>query len=255
MHDQQPFVHCTVDQGLATIRFFHPGHNSLPSDLLRQLSEEILRLGQSEDVRLILLRSEGEKTFCAGASFDELSAIEDEKTGLNFFSGFANVINAIRTCGKLVICRVHGRAIGGGVGIAAAADYTMATHWATIRLSELAVGIGPFVIGPVVERKLGLTAFTQLALTPTEWQTAEWCKSKGLYMEVFEKVEQLDNYCAHFINQLLSYSPQALAELKDVFWQGTEHWDQLLKDRATISGKLILSDYSKQAIAAFKSKS
>ena len=250
----QAFVTRNIENGLCTIAFHHPAHNSLPSELLSAMSSEILLAGLNPEVKLILLRSEGEKTFCAGASFDELLSITNKTEGLHFFSGFANVINAIRTCKKIVIARVHGKAIGGGVGIAAAADYSMATKWATFRLSELAVGIGPFVIGPAVERKIGLANFAKLSLTPAEWQTAEWAKNIGLYQESFETVEQLDNYLKVLIDNLLSYSPMALAELKKVFWQGTDHWDSLLIERANISGELILSDYAKSAIQSFKVK-
>ncbi len=161
----------------------------------------------------------------------------------------------MRKCPKIIVARVHGRAIGGGVGLAAASDYALSCDWGTIRLSELAVGIGPFVIGPVVQRKIGISAFTQLSLTPADWQTAEWAKSKGLYQEVFENVEKLDNYLWHFINQLKGYNPEALSELKKIFWEGTEDWDSLLTNRAAISGRLILSPFSKNEIARFKQKS
>ncbi|MDQ3141981.1 MAG: enoyl-CoA hydratase/isomerase family protein [Bacteroidota bacterium] len=255
MSESTGFVESSLENGLMTIRFFHPAHNSLPSDLLIRLAQQIQSAGQNSSVKIIILKSEGDKTFCAGASFDELIKIENLEQGQSFFSGFANVINACRKIDKIVLARVHGKAIGGGVGIAAAADYCLANKWATIRLSELAVGIGPFVIGPVVERKMGFSAFSQLALNPSEWQTAAWAKEKGLFMEVFETTAQLDEYIIYFTNMLLTYSPQALKELKRIFWQGTNHWDQLLIDRAEISGRLILEEHAKSAIAAFKQKS
>ena len=251
----QGYVLSQISDGVCTISFFHPAHNSLPAYLLRELSIKIEEAGHSPDVHLIVLRSEGEKTFCAGASFDELVRIENESQGLEFFSGFARVINSMRKCPKIIVARVHGRAIGGGVGLAAASDYALSCDWGTIRLSELAVGIGPFVIGPVVQRKIGISAFTQLSLTPADWQTAEWAKSKGLYQEVFENVEKLDNYLKNFINQLKGYNPEALSELKKIFWEGTEDWDSLLTNRAAISGRLILSPFSKNEIARFKQKS
>lgn len=237
--------------GITTITFYHPSHNSMPGKLLAELKYAIELAGKDDDCTLIVLQSEGDRTFCAGASFDELVAIEDFPTGKEFFQGFARVINAIRTCPKIVIGRVQGKAVGGGVGIASACDYCMATKYASVKLSELAVGIGPFVIGPAVERKVGLSAFSQMALNATEWQTAAWAKQKGLFTEVFESTEQLDEYIQHFTQDLVQKNPEALSLLKQVFWQGTDHWDALLEERAEMSGKLVLSDYAKNAIRGF----
>jgi methylglutaconyl-CoA hydratase len=243
-----------IKEQVAYITFEHPSHNSLPSLLLTKLQQTITQLGEQNDVLLIVLQSAGDRTFCAGASFDELSAIQDFHTGKKFFLGFANVINAIRKCPKIVIGRVQGRSIGGGVGLSAACDYCMATKFATIKLSELAVGIGPFVIGPAVQRKMRLSAFSQLAINATEWQTAEWAKERGLYQEVFDGIEQLDAYIAHFTGILKQSNPDALRLLKKVFWEGTDDWDALLDERAGMSGMLVLSDFTKNAIAAFKGK-
>jgi methylglutaconyl-CoA hydratase len=241
----------TYHNRVTTIEFFHPAQNSMPGHLLRDLVENIEAAGKDPDTVLILLRSAGDRSFCAGASFTELAAITDFETGHRFFMGFANVINAIRKCPKIVIGRVHGKAVGGGVGLAAACDYCMATKYASVRLSELAVGIGPFVIGPAVERKIGLSAFSQMSLNPTEWQTAEWAKQKGLFTEAFETTGQLDEYIAHFTQKLVNMNPEALAQLKKVFWEGTDHWDSLLSERAGMSGRLILSDFAKNAIQSF----
>ena len=246
-------VRTTHENGIATISFFHPAHNSLPSRLLTALVHAIKTAGEDSSVILLILQSEG-KTFCAGASFDELAAVEDFETGQKFFSGFANVINAMRECPKLVMVRAQGKAIGGGVGLCAAADYCLATQNAAIKLSELAIGIGPFVIGPAVERKMGLSAFSEMALNATEWRTAEWAKNRGLYNEIFETEEKMDDYITYFTNILIKTNPEAMKELKLVFWQGTEGWDKLLSDRAAISGRLVLSDFTKKAIGAFKQK-
>lgn len=240
------------DQGrLRTIEFYHPSHNSLPSNLLEGLVMEIDKAGNNDEVLLIVLKSGGDRTFCAGASFNELASITNEVDGKKFFLGFANVINAIRKCPKIVIGRVHGKAVGGGVGLASACDYALATKFSSVRLSELAVGIGPFVIGPAVERKVGLSAFSQMALNATEWQTAEWAKQKGLYTEAFDTTKQLDDYIDHFTNILLGSNPEALSLLKKVFWESTDHWDDLLDARAQMSGQLVLSDFSKKAINGF----
>lgn len=250
---QQGYVRTDVTtNGVAHIIFYHPNHNSLPSRLLAELAAAFDAAGKNPAAKVVVLRSAEHKTFCAGASFDELSAIADYDTSLAFFSGFGNVINAMRRCPKIVIGRIHGKAVGGGVGLAAATDFCMASHWASVRLSELAVGFGPFVIGPAVERKIGAASFAQMALNPSEWLTAEWAKGKSLFQEVFETVEQLDAYIDHFCQKMCVYSPEALAELKRIFWQGTEHWDTLLHERAAISGRLALSDFTKQAIAEFK---
>lgn len=247
----QGYVKSYRSEGISTIEFFHPAHNSLPSNLLSQLATTISSEGASDEVILIVLRSAGDRTFCAGASFDELVAIEDEQRGLDFFMGFANVINAIRTCHKLVIGRVQGKAVGGGVGLASAVDYCMATKYASVKLSELAVGIGPFVIGPAVERKLGLSHFSQMAINAKEWFTAEWAKSHGLFHEVFDNAEFMDDYLGRFLTTLKGMNPEAMKDLKKVFWEGTEHWDELLKERAAISGKLVLSSFSKETIKSF----
>ena len=249
---QLGYVKTTIDQKIATIEFFHPSHNSLPGNLLRQLKENIDAIGDNPEVQLVILKSSGERTFCAGASFDELSAIEDFETGKTFFLGFANVINAMRKCPKIIICRVQGKAVGGGVGLASAADYCMASKYASIKLSELAIGIGPFVIGPAVERKMGLSAMSQMALNATEWQTAQWGKERGLFAEAFDSTEQLDEYIAHFSEKLINSNPEALAGLKKIFWEGTDHWDVLLDERAAMSGRLILSEFTKKAIGRFK---
>lgn len=250
---QQGYVRTDIaPTGVATISFFHPNHNSLPSRLLTGLVTAFETAGQDPAVKVIVLRSDEHNTFCAGASFDELAAIADFETGQRFFAGFGNVINAMRKCPKIIVGRIHGKAVGGGVGLAAATDYGMASKYASIRLSELAVGFGPFVIGPAVERKVGIGAFSQLTLTPAEWQTGEWAKSKGLFQECFDSVEQLDAYIIHFSQNLCSYSQEALKELKTILWQNTAHWDTLLAERAAISGRLALSDFTKNAIAAFK---
>lgn len=248
---QHGYVKSESTGKVTTIEFYHPAQNSLPGDLLAELTSAIYKAGHDPETLLIVLRSAGDRTFCAGASFTELSAIDNQESGLRFFSGFANVINAIRKCSKIVIGRVHGKAVGGGVGLAAACDYCMASKYATIRLSELAVGIGPFVIGPAVERKIGLSAFSQMALNAVEWQTAEWGKQKGLFTEAFETVEQLDAYLQHFTAELVSKNPEALSALKEIFWAGTGHWDELLAERAAISGRLILSDFAREAINSF----
>lgn len=236
---------------VTTIEFYHPAQNSMPGHLLADLVSHIEQAGKDEKTIIIILRSSGDRTFCAGASFTELAAIVDFESGKTFFMGFANVINAIRKSPKIIIGRVHGKAVGGGVGLAAACDYCMASKYASVRLSELAVGIGPFVIGPAVERKIGLSAFSQLSINAEEWQTAEWAKQKGLFAEAFETIEQLDAYIDHFTTHLATKSPEALKELKKIFWEGTEHWDRLLEKRAEISGRLILSDISKNAIGSF----
>lgn len=252
---QQGYVQTKIENQIATIEFFHPAHNSLPGRLLAELTAAIQSAGDNDSVRLLVLKSGGDRTFCAGASFDELAAIEDFATGKRFFMGFANVINALRRCPKFVIGRVPGKAVGGGVGLAAATDYCMATKYASVKLSELAIGIGPFVVGPAVERKVGASAFAHLAINANEWQTAQWAKAKGLFNEVFDTTEQLDAYIQHLGAQLAGFNPEAMRDLKKVLWQGTEDWDTLLEKRAELSGRLVLSDFTKNAIAAFKARS
>lgn len=243
-----------TEGGICTITFTHPAHNSLPGKLLAALKAAIERAGADESVRVILLQSGGERTFCAGASFDELVAIRDEAAGKTFFSGFAGVINAIRKCPKFVLGRVQGKAIGGGVGLACATDYCAATQYASVKLSELAIGIGPFVVGPAVARKVGTAAFQQLAINATAFQTAAWAQEKGMYAEVFNDTEALDKHLQDLAQQLAQSNPEAMRELKRSSWMGTDHWDELLAERAAISGQLVLSDFTRNAIAQFKAK-
>jgi len=245
------FIETQIENKIATLIFSHPASNSFPSDLLQKLTEELNTLSINKDVNVIVLQSEG-KTFCAGASFDELLSITDFETGKKFFSGFANVINAMRKCSKIIIGKIQGKAVGGGVGLASACDFAFAYQDASIKLSEIAIGIGPFVIEPAVSRKIGKTAMTQLTLLPNAWQTADWALSKGLYVDIFDSYGELDEATLAFAKKLSTYNPEALSEMKKVFWEGTENWDQLLYDRAAISGKLVLSDFTKNALSEFK---
>lgn len=251
---QQGSVKTETHNGITTIEFFHPQSNSLPRKLLEELTHAIHGAGNEKETKVIILRSAGEKAFCAGASFDELAAVSNKEEGLQFFSGFAHVINAMRKCPKLIIARIHGKCVGGGVGIAAAADYAIAVEGAEVKLSELAVGIGPFVVGPAVERKIGTAAFSHLAIDATMWRSADWAKRKSLYSELYATVTEMDESISRLSHTLSHSSPEAMLELKHIFWKGTEHWDQLLMERAAISGKLITGSFSKNAIAAFKAK-
>lgn len=251
---EQEYVRSETHNGITSIEFYHPQSNSLPGKLLEQLAHEIHFAGTHEETKVIVLKSAGEKAFCAGASFDELIKIETEEDGLKFFSGFEQVINAMRRCPKFIIARVHGKCVGGGVGLAASADYAIAVTGADIKLSELAVGIGPFVVGPAVERKIGTAAFSALAIDASMWRNCDWAKRKGLFAEVHENVANMNESVNRLANTLAHSNPEAMAEMKKVFWQGTDHWDELLKERAAISGRLILSEFSRSAIEKFKKK-
>lgn len=245
-------IRTEIANNIAKVTFSHPASNSFPSSLLQQLTDELKSLNKNENVIIIVLQSEGLGAFCAGASFDELVAISNYEEGSKFFSGFANVINAMRKCSKLIIGRIHGKAVGGGVGLAAACDYTFATQKSDIKLSEIAIGIGPFVIEPAVSRKIGKTALAEMTLTPALWKSADWAKEKGLFTEIFDTVEDLDNRLETYTNELSQYNGEALADMKKVLWEGTDNWDSLLYERAAISGRLVLSDFTKKALEKFK---
>src|SRR4030066_1318487 len=231
-----------IQNNIAVIEFFHPAGNSLPGELLSRLTAAFNELSTNNEVHVIILKSEKENTFCAGASFDELRSISTVEEGNKFFLGFANVINAMRKCSKLIIGRVQGKAVGGGVGLAAACDYCFATEQASIKLSEFTIGIGPFVTAPAVARKMGLAALGELTLDASNWQNAYWAKEKGLFAKVFETAEEMDKEVDNFALKLSQYNPEALKEMKKVLWEGTEHWELLLEERAKISGKLVLSE-------------
>lgn len=254
MQHAEGYVRSEIEHGIATIEFFHPSSNSLPGPVLSDLAKTINDIGTDDRVKVIILRSAGDRVFCAGASFDELVAIENEVQGKVFFNGFANVINAMRKCHKFIIGRIHGKAVGGGVGVAAATDYAIAVESASVKLSELAVGIGPFVVGPAVERKIGVSCFSQLAIDASEWRSAEWAKKHGLYAELHTSPEEMDDAISQLAERLSHSSPEAMAQLKKAFWHGTEHWDALLSERAAISGRLVLSEFTRNAINKFKTK-
>lgn len=237
-----------------TIEFYSPQSNSLPGDLLSELATQIHSAGLDDEVKLILLRSAGDRAFCGGASFAELSRIQTAQEGEDFFSGFAHVINSMRKCPKFIICRVQGKAVGGGLGLIAASDYAIALTGAEVRLSELSLGIGPFVIGPAVERKIGHSAFSQLAIDASSWRTAEWAKSRGLYAEVHTTAELMDESIARLADHLVHSSAEAMREMKKVFWEGTNHWDHLLAERAKISGRLVLGAVAQAAIRKVSAK-
>ena len=245
-------LYTNIQNGIATVEFYHEASNSFSSELLERLTKVFNELSKNIEVHVIVLKSEKEGVFCAGASFNELVAISNLEEGKQFFLGFANVINAMRKCSKIIIGRVQGKAVGGGVGLAAACDYCFATEQASIKLSELTIGIGPFVIEPVVTRKMGIAAFSELSLEATRWKTAYWAKENGLYAKVFESIKEMDGEVENLALKISNYNPEALLELKKVLWNGTEDWDNLLNSRAEISGSLVLSEFTKKALQKFK---
>ena len=246
------YVKINTENGIGTIEFFHPQSNSLPGHILAELASTITKAGEDENIKVIILKSAGERAFCAGASFDELVAIDTPENGKKFFSGFANVINAARKCPKFIIGRVQGKAVGGGVGMASATDYCFATKFASAKLSELAIGIGPFVVGPAIERKIGLSALSQISIDASTFYSASWAKQKGLFTQVYDNITELDLAVKDLATQLCSYNLEAMKEMKKMFWRGTDHWDHLLAEQAQISGRLVLSNFTKEKLRKFK---
>jgi methylglutaconyl-CoA hydratase len=249
--DANGTVSSFVVDHIADVSFGHPKSNSLPASVLSALAHEITALGERPDVHVIVLRSYGTSAFCAGASFDELTAIADRTAGKEFFMGFARVILAMTRCAKPIVTRVHGKVVGGGVGVVAASDYAIAAERATLRLSELAVGIGPFVVGPVIEHKIGPGAFSAMAID-ADWRDAHWGERHGLYARVVDSVDTLDDAVTSFAERLAAANPEALTRIKRITWEGTDAWPTLLAERAAMSGALVLSDYTREAIAAFR---
>lgn len=248
----QGTIYTNITNKVATITFFHPASNSLPGDLLNHLTETFNRLDTNLDVNIIVLKSDGKKAFCAGASFNELLEVNTMEQGKKFFLGFANLLNSMRKCSKLIIGRAQGKTVGGGVGILAATDYCFATEAASIKLSELSIGIGAFVIAPALERKIGVSALSELSIDAINWKTAYWAKEKGLFARIFENTKEMDQSIDILASKLASYNPEALKEWKKILWKNTDHWDALLKENAEISGKLVLSDFTKKALEKFK---
>jgi|TARA_B100001142_G_C14343943_1_gene659149 methylglutaconyl-CoA hydratase len=246
------FVQLKTEKGIGEIEFFHPQSNSLPASILAKLADTITKAGADDSIKVIILKSAGNRVFCAGASFDELVAIDNKQNGMEFFLGFANVINAARKCPKFIIGRVQGKAVGGGVGMAAATDYCFATKFSSVKLSELAIGIGPFVVGPAVKRKVGESAFATMTINATQWFDSNWAREKGLYAQVYETTEEMDISINKLASTLAISNPESMSELKKVMWEGTEDWDQLLLERAKKSGELVLSSFTRNAIESFK---
>ncbi|MBX2925798.1 MAG: enoyl-CoA hydratase/isomerase family protein [Chitinophagaceae bacterium] len=251
---QEGYVKVELRHGVATIEFYHPRGNSLPSAILADLTQQIHSAGVEEDAKLIVLRSAGDGAFCGGASFNELIGLHTAEEGKKFFSGFANVINTMRKCPKMIIARVHGKCVGGGVGLVAAADYAIATENAEVKLSELTIGIGPFVVGPVIEKRIGLAGFSQLAIDAAMWRPADWARRKGLFAELHPNPENMDESITRLTNELRNSNPEALHELKKFYWRGTEHWDTMLSEQAAISGRLVTGKFAKAALEKLKAK-
>ena len=248
---QSSFVKLDIDNAIGTVTFFTPDHNALPTAILDQLEQVLEEVAKRKDISVLILKSAGDRTFCAGASFKELIAIANEQEGKQFFMGFAKVILAMRACPQPIIVCVQGKAVGGGVGIAAAADYCLASKYASIKLSELSIGIGPFVIGPAVARKMGVSAFSQMTLDAQRFYEAAWAKEKGLYAEVLEDKQALDQRVSELAQHLASYNPEALRSAKKVFWEHTENWQDLLEARAQLSGRLVLSTFTKEQLKSY----
>lgn len=247
----QAYVRQDIQDSIASIEFYHPAHNSLPGNILADLAHCIDEAGKNDAIKVIILKSAGVRSFCAGASFEELMQIQDAQVGLKFFSGFAQVINAMRNCPKFIIGRVQGKTVGGGVGLASATDYCMASRFGAIKLSELSIGLGPFVVAPAIERKIGVSAMSQLAIDAGNFYEAKWAQEKGLYAQVYETIEALDQAVLGCAENLSQYNPEAMREMKKIFWQGCEHWDDLLAERAGISGRLVLSEFTRQSLKRF----
>jgi len=248
-HIKEGHVLVEHKHGITGIEFFHPHSNALPSAILQALAHEIHSAGMDDDTKVILLRSAGEGAFCAGASLRELKEIENEQQGKQFFSGFASVINTMRKCPKLIIARVQGKSVGGGVGLIAAADYAIGMERSDIKLSELSIGIGPFVVAPVIEKKMGVAAFSQMAIDATMWRPADWARKRGLFAELHPDVESMDESVNRLANVLLHSGTEAMLALKKIIWTGTDNWDELLQERAAISGALVVSPAAKAALA------
>ena len=248
------YVKLHIENSIGTIEFFHPQSNSLPSTILNKIAHTIKQVSVNDDVKVVILKSGGDRVFCAGASFDELLEIKDPKSGKEFFSGFANVINAARKCPKFIIGREQGKAVGGGVGMAASVDYCFASKFASIKLSELSIGIGPFVVGPPIERKIGLSAFSQLAINATNWHDANWAREKGLFFELHDNAKEMDIAILNLATKLSLSNSESMKELKEIMWAGTNHWDELLIERAAISGERVLSDFTKKTLEKLKKK-
>lgn len=246
-------VTVSIADGVGTVEFAHPKGNSLPAQLLNLLAREITAVGENPDARVIVLRSAGTGAFCAGASFDEFTALADAAAGKEFFLGFSRVIMAMVRAPKFVLTRVHGKAAGGAIGVIAASDYSIAVRDAAVKLSELQVGIGPFVVGVAIERKLGLAPFQALGVH-ADWHDAAWCERHGLYSMVCDDVAALDAAVAAHAKRLAASNPEAMREMKRIYWEGSERWEAAMDERAAMSGRMVLSDFTRKALEKFRAR-
>lgn len=246
-------VQASVADGVGTVEFSHPKGNSLPAKLLDDLAGAITKLGNDAAARVIVLRSAGTGAFCAGASFDEFVTLADAEAGKRFFSGFSRVVLAMVRAPKFVLTRVHGRAAGGALGVIAASDYSIALRTASVKLSELQVGIGPFVVGVVIERKLGLAPFQSLAVH-ADWHDADWCERHGLYSALVDDEAALDVAVEAHAKRLASSNPDAMAEMKRIFWHDIGDWEERMNERAAMSGRMVFSNFTHAALTKFRAR-
>ena len=247
-------VQISTNAGVARIHFAHAKQNAFPATHLKDLKEAFESVSEDKKVHVVILQSDPTKAFCAGASLDQLLAVKTPEEGKAFFMGFADVINAMRRCPQPIIGRIHGKAVGGGVGLIAACDYALATNHAEVKLSEIAIGIGPFVIAPLLLRKIGTAAMSELSLAAHAWKSADWAHAKGLLSELHSDFDSLEEAVKQNAERISAYIPKAVAELKKALWKGTEDWDNLLEHNAAVSGSLVLSDRTQQTLKQLKSE-
>lgn len=240
-------VQLEKNKKIGRIKFFHPKGNSLPSNLLDELVQAFEKSEKDPDIRVIVLESKG-NSFCAGASLKELKKLKNIDETTSFFMGFADLLNTIRKMSKFVLAKVHGKVVGGGVGLVAVCDYAFATNAALIKLSELSIGLGPYVIEPAVSRKIGTTAFTQLSLDSAEWKSAQWGLENGLYAKCVTDKKALDQTVINNAERLSNYDQQSLRHLRKLHWKDTNNWESLLPKNAKITAKLALSDFTQNKI-------
>lgn len=238
----------TASPPLAHIEFYHPKGNSLPSRILEELTLAFRRASEEPDLRVITLQSRGDGAFCGGANLDELRAIRDFESGKAYFMRIAELLTAMRDTPGCIIAKVQGPAVGGGVGLIAASDFVCAGQDAPVRLSEVSLGIGPFVIGPAVIRKIGLSAFSTLSLDAGTWYDAHWARSFGLYNRVVESHVELDRVAEQLAGDLAASGPSAVTTLKRELWRGENDWPARLEESAEQSAKLLMTEHTQRLL-------
>jgi methylglutaconyl-CoA hydratase len=204
----------SAGDGVVTVTLDRPDvRNALSAGLITELTRCMREIAGREDVRAVILTGEGD-SFCAGADIGYMrqTASFSYEENLEDAGRLAALFESIAECPKPVVARIKGAAIGGGVGLVAAADVSVAEEGTIFAFSEVRLGISPATIAPFVLRKIGHSHARSLFLTGERFG-AERAREIGLVHEVAPEGE-LDEVVQKKIGQITSGGPESLASTK-----------------------------------------